>query len=71
MLKKGDSVRFKIGADKQIYKVSSDEFVMNGVTVVYLEGYSGEVNTAYLERIETEVMDHGYKRILKKAVGKA
>lgn len=57
MLKKGDSVRFKIGADKQIYKVSSDEFVMNEVTVVYLEDYPGEVNTAYLEKIETEVVE--------------
>lgn len=48
MLKKGDNVVFKIGKDKTIYTVISDEYILGGRLVVKLYGYDGEVAVEYL-----------------------
>lgn len=48
MLKKGDNVVFKIGKDKTIYTVISDEYILGGRLVVDLYGYNGEVAVEYL-----------------------
>ncbi|WP_419882770.1 hypothetical protein ACN6MY_03615 [Peribacillus sp. B-H-3] len=50
-MKKDDVVVFIIGNDKIKYKVIADEYELSGRKVVDLEGYSGEVATEYLKKV--------------------
>lgn len=48
MIKKGDSVIFRIGQDTTTYTALTDEYERDGKQVVDLEDYDGEVNVEYL-----------------------
>lgn len=49
-MKKGDKVVFNLGGvDATVWTVSSDEFVLDSVTCVHLDGYKGEVNVKFLK----------------------
>lgn len=49
---KGDTVKFNIGTDDILYKLITNPYDMFGRKVVDLEGYSGEVAVAYLDKVE-------------------
>ena len=52
-LKPGDKVFFNtdLREVRQYYTVKSEEYTLEGVKVVDLEGYPGEVGVHYLEKI--------------------
>ncbi|WP_459613570.1 hypothetical protein [Bacillus cereus] len=39
------------GVDTTVWTVSSNEFVLNSVTCVHLDGYEGEVNVEFLKEV--------------------
>lgn len=52
-LKKGDKVIFNLNKnDTLIWQLTCNPFIMEGKVVTYLDGYSGEVNVAYLNKID-------------------